>query len=98
WDCIAGRVWAAVSSPTNGSVSEITSLVFAFVEADFRNIRGMHSGSLRLVRGPATSMTSKDRHDRDDQKPGAKQEQTESSATNLSDCDADFASNRKREV
>jgi hypothetical protein len=42
---------------------------------------------------------SKDRHDCDEQKPRAKQEQTESGSTNLSDCDAAFARlNRKCEV
>ena len=42
---------------------------------------------------------SKDRHDCDEQKPRAKQEQTESGATNLSDCDAAFVRlNRKCEV
>ena len=47
----------------------------------------------------ATSAMSKDRHDCDEQKPRAKQEQTESGATNLSDCDAAFARlNRKCEV
>jgi hypothetical protein len=46
----------------------------------------------------ATSM-SKDRQDCDEQKPRANQEQTESGATNLSDCDAAFARlNRKGEV
>ena len=46
----------------------------------------------------ATSV-SKDRHDCDEQKPRAKQEQTESGATNLSDCDAAFVRlNRKCEV
>ena len=48
--------------------------------------------------GLAMSVSFKNRHDRDGQKPGAKQEQTESSAPNLSDCDAAFAANRKREV
>ena len=47
----------------------------------------------------ATSVMSKDRHDCDKQKPRAKQEHTESGATNLSDCDAAFARlNRKCEV
>jgi hypothetical protein len=46
----------------------------------------------------ATSV-SKDRHDCDEQKPRANQEQTESGATNLSDWDAAFARlNRKGEV
>jgi len=47
----------------------------------------------------ATSVMFKDRHDCDEQKPRAKQEQTESGSTNLSDCDAAFARlNRKCEV
>jgi len=41
----------------------------------------------------------KDIQDCDEQKPRAKQEQTESGSTNLSDCDAAFARlNRKCEV
>jgi hypothetical protein len=47
----------------------------------------------------ATSVTSKDRCDCNDEKEGAEQEQTESGATNLSDCDAASAGlNRKGEV
>ena len=47
----------------------------------------------------ATSVMSKDRHDREEQKPRAKQKQTESGATNLSDFDAAFARlKRKCEV
>jgi len=44
-------------------------------------------------------VTSKDRCDCNDEKKGAEQEQTESGATNLSDCDAASAGlNRKGEV
>jgi hypothetical protein len=47
----------------------------------------------------ATSVMSKDRHDCDEPKPRAKQEQTESGAANLSDCEAAFARlNRKCKV
>ena len=75
--------------------------------AAFR-IRRRSSPIIR-IRGPAfidwldepsaTSVMSKDGHHCDDQKPSAKQEQTESSATNLSRCDAGLAwLNRKCEV